>query len=227
MRSKFANVVWGIIFITVGIFYAGDTFKLWNFNLFFHGWWTLFIIIPCLINIVENGFNTGNMVGLIIGILFLLSSQGIINSRIVGKLISPAILILIGIKIIFRDSFSRNVNKNVNMNVNREDYLEYTSILGSQKEVYPNEQFDGASILAILGGIELNLENAIINEDIIVNSTVIFGRVDIIVPNNVNVKISSVPIFGGAANKARPCMNANAPTIYINATCILGGLDSK
>ena len=24
-------------------------------------------------------------------------------------------------------------------------------------------------------------------------------------PNNVNVKILSIPIFGGAANKARPC----------------------
>lgn len=222
MRSKFANVLWGIIFITVGICYAGDTF-----NLFFRGWWTLFIIIPCLISIVENGFNTGNIIGLTIGVLFLVSSQGIINSRIAEKLIFPAILILIGIKIIFRDSFNKTIGKSINMNISREGRLEYTSILGSQKEIYPNEQFKGASILTVFGGIELNLENAIINEDIIVNSTVIFGGVDIIVPNNVNVRISSVPIFGGAANKARPCMNANAPTIYINATCIFGGLDSK
>ena len=227
MRSKFANVLWGIIFITVGIFYAGDTFNLWDFKLFFHGWWTLFIIIPCLISIVENGFSTGNVVGLTIGVLFLLSSQGIINSRIVAKLIFPAILILIGIKIIFRDSFNKTMKKSINMNINREGRLEYTSIFGSQKEIYPNEQFSGASILTVFGGMELNLENAIINEDIVVNSTVIFGGVDIIVPNNVNVKISSVPIFGGAANKARPCMNANAPTIYISATCIFGGLDSK
>jgi predicted membrane protein len=227
MRSKFANVLWGIIFITIGIFYAGDTFNLWNFNLFFHGWWTLFIIIPCLISIVENGFNAGNVVGLTIGVLFLLSSQGIINSRIVANLIFPAMLILIGIKIIFRDSFNKTIRKSINMNVNREGRLEYTSIFANQKEIYPNEQFKGASILAILGGMELNLENAIINEDIIVNSTIIFGGVDIIVPNNVNVKISSIPIFGEASNKARPCMNVNVPTIYINATCIFGGLDSK
>lgn len=227
MRSKFANVLWGIIFIAVGIFYAGDNLNLWNFNLFFHGWWTLFIIIPCLISIVENGFNTGNVVGLTIGVLLLLSSQGIVNSRIVAKLVFPAILILIGIKIIFRDSFNKTTKKSINMNIDRETCLEYTSIFGSQKETYPNEQFRGASILAILGGMELNLQNAIINEDIIINSTIIFGSVDIIVPNSVNVKISSVPIFGGADNKARPCMNDDAPTIYINATCIFGGLDSK
>ena len=82
-------------------------------------------------------------------------------------------------------------------------------------------------MLTVFGEIELNLENAMINQDIIINSTVIFGGVDIIVPNNVKVKISSVPIFGGAANKVRPCANDNAPTIYINATCIFGGLDSK
>ena len=227
MKSKFANILWGIIFITVGTFYAGNTFHLWYFKLFFDGWWTLFIIIPCLISIVENGFNTGNIVGLTIGVLLLLSAQGIINSTIVAKLIFPTILILIGIKIIFRDSFNKTMKKSNNMNVNREGNLEYTSIFGNQKEIYPNEQFNGVNIFTIFGGSELNLENAIINEDIIINSTVIFGRIDIIVPNNVNVKISSIPIFGGAANKAKPCINVNAPTIYINATCIFGGLDSK
>lgn len=227
MRSRFASVLWGIVFITVGIFYAGDSFNLWEFRLFFDGWWTLFIIIPCLISIVENGLGTGNIVGLTIGILFLLSSQGIVNSRIVGKLIFPVILILIGIKIIFRDNFSKNVKKNMNININREERLEYTSIFSGQKEIYPNQQFSGASILAIFGGMELDLRNAIINEDIVINSTSICGGVDILIPSNVNVKISSIPIFGGAANKARPCINVNAPTIYINATCIFGGLDSR
>lgn len=227
MRSRFASVLWGVVFIAVGIFYAGDSFNLWEFRLFFDGWWTLFIIIPCLISIVENGFGTGNVVGLAIGILFLLSSQGIVNSRIVGKLIFPAILILIGIKIIFRDNFSKNVKKNLNININREGRLEYTSIFSGQKEIYPNQQFSGASILTIFGGMELDLRNAIINEDIVINSTSICGGVNILVPSNVNVKISSIPIFGGAANKARPCINVNAPTIYINATCIFGGLDSR
>lgn len=227
MRSRFASILWGIVFITIGIFYAGDSFNLWEFRLFFDGWWTLFIIIPCLISIVENGFGTGNAVGLSIGILFLLSSQGIVNSRIVAKLVFPAILILIGIKIIFRDNFNKNVKKNMNININKEGRLEYTSIFSGQKEIYPNQHFSGASILAIFGGIELDLRNAIINEDIVINSTSICGGVDILVPSNVNVKISSIPIFGGAANKARPCMNVNAPTIYINATCIFGGLDSR
>lgn len=227
MRSRFANILWGIIFIAVGIFYAGDTFNLWHFKLFFDGWWTLLIIIPCLISSVENGFNTGNIVGLTIGVLLLLSSQGIINSRIVAKLILPTILILIGIKIIFRANFNKTMKESNNINVNREGNLDYTSIFRSQKDMYPNEQFNGANIFTIFSSIELNLENAIINKDIVINSTVIFSRLDIVIPNNVNVKISSIPIFGRATNKARPCINGNVPTIYINATCIFGGIDSK
>jgi len=227
MRNKFADVTWGIVFIIIGIFYAGDTFNLWHFKLFFDGWWTLFIIIPCLIGIVENGLSTGNAIGLTVGVLLLLSSQGIVNNRTISKLIVPAILILIGIKIIFRDSFNNSIKKSTNMNVKREGRLDYTAILSTQKETYPNDKFNGASILAILGGVELNLSDAMINEDIIIDSISIFGGVDIILPSNVNVKISSIPIFGGAANKARPCMNINAPTVYINATCIFGGLDSK
>ncbi|EKQ55970.1 MULTISPECIES: LiaF domain-containing protein [unclassified Clostridium] len=226
MKSKFSNVVWGIIFIALGAFYAGNIFNLWSFNLFFNGWWTLFIIIPCLIGIIENGLSTGNIVGLIIGILLLLSSQDIINTRMITRLIFPVILILIGIKIVFRDNFCKNSSKYINRNVNVDKCLEYTSIFTNQKEIYPNLAFDGANVMAIFGKIELNLLNAIISEDIVINSTSICGKIDIMVPRNVNVKISSTPIFGGATNKARSCINTNSPTIYINATCIFGGLDS-
>ncbi|WP_297425680.1 LiaF domain-containing protein [Clostridium sp.] len=226
MKSKFSNVVWGIIFIALGAIYAGNIFNLWNFNLFFYGWWTLFIIIPCLIGIIENGLSTGNIVGLIIGIMLLLSSQDIINTRMITRLIFPVILILIGIKIVFRDNFYKNSSKYIDRNVKVEKCLEYTSIFTNQKEIYPNVVFDGANVMAIFGKIELNLLNAIISEDIVINSISIFGKIDIMVPRNVNVKISSIPIFGGATNKARSCINTNSPTIYINATCIFGGLDS-
>jgi len=111
------------------------------------------MLIPCLISVIQNGFSIGNILGLTIGVLFLLSSQGIIDSRIVAKLHFPVIIILIGIKIILRDSFNKTMRKSINMNVNRNRRLDYTSIFDSQKEIYPNEQFDGTNIFTILGGM--------------------------------------------------------------------------
>ena len=70
MRSRLSNILWGLFFILIGIGFAGNAFNLWDFNLFFPGWWTLFIIIPCGISILQDGFHSGSCIGLAIGVIF-------------------------------------------------------------------------------------------------------------------------------------------------------------
>lgn len=107
MRQKFGNILWGIAFIVAGVGVAGNVFNLWNFNLFFNGWWTLFIIIPCLISIIQYGFNTGNSIGLAIGALLLLSAQDILPAHMAAKMFFPVLLVIVGLAIIFRPSYRK------------------------------------------------------------------------------------------------------------------------
>ena len=44
-------------------------------------------------------------------------------------------------------------------------------------------------------------------------------------PKNVKVKVKSSSIFGGVDEKAKK--NDGKVTIYINATCVFGGVDIK
>lgn len=66
--NNFSKILWGIVFVILGIIIALNALDITNINLFFSGWWTLFIIIPCLIGLFndENEEKTGNLVGLII-----------------------------------------------------------------------------------------------------------------------------------------------------------------
>ena len=73
----------------------------------------------------------------------------------------------------------------------------------------------------------LNLQNAKINSESVINASSIFGGITIWVPNNVNVKVKSTPIFGGVENKKTYIENSEAHTIYINATCLFGGVNIK
>ena len=68
---------------------------------------------------------------------------------------------------------------------------------------------------------------AIIEKDCAVTASAIFGGIDIYVPDNVNVKISSNSIFGGVSEKKHRPYVENAVTVYINATCIFGGVEIK
>ncbi len=45
-----------------------------KFALFFKGWWTLIIIIPCVVSIIRRGAGSGRIIGLVIGVILLLGS---------------------------------------------------------------------------------------------------------------------------------------------------------
>lgn len=225
MRNRVGNLLWGILLVAVGLGFAGNAFGLWNFELFFAGWWTLFIIIPCAISMVQNGIQLWNAIGLGIGILLLVAAQGYFNAQLVGDLIFPIIIIAIGLSIIFKDQLSKNAK--LVRNINKDGLADYSAVFGGQELNFPGEEFKGASITAVFGSVSLDLREAIINEDIYVSTTAVFGGVDIMVPNNVRVEVSSTPIFGGTANKAMKPIGENPPTVYVNSTSIFGGTEIK
>ena len=47
------------------------------------------------------------------------------------------------------------------------------------------------------------------------------------VPDNVNLKVSSNSIFGGVSNKVGHYQSGTLPTIYIKGICLFGGVDTK
>ena len=45
--KKIENTVIGLILIIIGVIIGLNAFHITNIDLFFDGWWTLFIIVPC------------------------------------------------------------------------------------------------------------------------------------------------------------------------------------
>ena len=74
--EKFGNVLWGIVLIAIGLIVGGNALGITNINIFFDGWWTLFIIIPCFIGLFKDNEKTVNLIGLLIGIALLLAIFG-------------------------------------------------------------------------------------------------------------------------------------------------------
>ena len=105
--KSFGNVLWGIVLIVVGLIIGGNALGITNINIFFDGWWTLFIIVPCFFGLFKDQDKTGNIIGLIVGIYLLLYCQGLINFQFAWKLVVPVIFVLIGLKMIFKDTFNK------------------------------------------------------------------------------------------------------------------------
>ena len=223
--KKGKNIVWGVVIILVGVLLLLKSFGiLENVNIFFKGWWTLFIIVPAVIGLFTERDKTGDIIALIIGVFLLLGVRDILDFALIGKLILPIILIIIGFSIIFKDTIKNKVQDEMK-GVELKDGENYTSTFSSQN-FKVTEEFKGSEMNAIFGGIDLDLRNAKFKKDTKIKLCCIFGGIDLFIPEDVDVKIASTSLFGGVDDKRRDVKEPKH-TLYIEATCIFGGVDIK
>lgn len=226
--KKSNQVLWGIILIGIGLLLGMNAFGITSVNLFFDGWWTMFIIVPCVAGLVSGNDRTGNLIGLCVGVFLLLCCQDILDFELMWKLLLPAVIVLFGVKMIF-GSFSSGKSTQILQRLqDGNGQLRYgTAVFSGQKMNFSGEVFQGAELNAVFGGIDCDLRNAIFQQDCVIQASAIFGGIDILVPSNINIKVTSNSIFGGASNKAANPHNELAPTLYINCTCMFGGVEIK
>lgn len=99
---SFSRLCLGIGCLIVGFGYIGNLFHIWHFTIFFPGWWTLFIILPALANVYENGFGVWNVTWLVFGFSLLLGEYHLIAFQDVLRFGLPVFCIIIGICILMK-----------------------------------------------------------------------------------------------------------------------------
>lgn len=225
-NKKVSLLLWGIVLIALGLLFALNALDILSVNLFFDGWWTLFIIVPCAVSLFTSRDKVGSAVGVLIGVFLLLCCQGILRFSILWKLLVPAIIVAIGIKLIVSGVRKNRASEILQQNkaAGRDKDSGFAAFSGNTLN-YNGRPFHGAELNAVFGGVKCDLRGAIITEDCAITASAVFGGIDILVSGNVNVIVTSNSIFGGVTNKTMPL--PGAPTLYVNATCLFGGVDIK
>lgn len=226
--KNLTKILWGVALIIAGVLFALNAFDVIAVKIFFDGWWTLFIIIPCFVGICTDKEKTGNIIGFIIGVLLLLCCQDVFGFDIFWKLVVPVIVVTIGLKLIL-SAVWRNQGSNV-LKISRKngEDIKVSCAVFSGREVHSNgEVFNGAELTAVFGSVGCDLRKAVIEKDCAISATAVFGGIEILLPDTVNVKVNSNSVFGGVEEKnCRPII-PGAVTVYVNATCVFGGVEVK
>ena len=234
--KKVNNVLWGLVIIAVGVCLLLREFNILTCDIFFPGWWSLFIIVPCTISLVTRDHKVWSLLGIVIGVLLLLGEQEVLDRYVAHRLILPAVLICVGLNCLVnamckKDKPFYNVDFDIKSEGFTQEHCEgqkvYNILLTGQNISYDDQVFSGASIKAMLGGGKLDLRRAIFESDVQIYVQCLLGGVEIYVPSDVNVVVSCNNVLGGVDTDKVHNPGAGHKTIYLTANCVLGGLDIK
>ena len=219
-------IIWGIAIVALGVIFGGNAIGLFNFDVFFDGWWTLFIIVPSAVSLITEKERLQSLAFLGAGIIMLLAAQHVFEWDVAWKAILALFLILIGLSIIFRSIFHSKNDKEVEKKVKDADDKTMdaqTAVFSGSERVYNDEVFSGSNMVAIFGGAELDLRKAKFTKDTVIKAFALFGGVEIKVPEDVNIKSKSGFIFGGISDD-RKGESKGKYTIYLDAAGGFGGI---
>lgn len=226
----------GIILIILGagflleqldIIYFGDIISLY--------WPSILILIGLSGLFDKKSSKFGNLIVIIVGIMLQVNKLDIIDINL-WSFFFPILLILIGLKVVFSKNmnFSNSVSVNIgsdfksNKNIILDDTIDEFAMLGGISTNNQSQQFKGGKVTAILGGVEIDLRAAKLNNgEGFLDITTIMGGVEVLVPNEWRVEVKGTPILGGWSNKAKNNTNPDAPLLKIKCFTMFGGMEVK
>lgn len=227
MKKNTAPILIGIVFLSVAAVLTGNMMGWWNITSF-PGWWTLFIIIPGLASLINNGFSIGGTIVTAIGVLLLANVQGWLEF-IPKEVFWIAVFAFIGVFIIVKavsspKQYKAPVTYNNFQGQNPIDYSVGTAVFTESKLQNNSQNFIGGNLTAVFASVKLDASTAICCNGATIAVTSIFGGVEIIAPQYCRVITSGTPIFGGIKVIKQNTADPNAPVLKINYTTIFGGI---
>ena len=226
--NKTKPIIWGIAIIALGIIFGGNAIGLFNLNVFFDGWWTLFIIVPSVISLITEKEKIASLGFIAVGVILLLAAQDVFSYDVAWKAILAIFLIIIGlsliIKTIFHSKNDKEVAKKVEDLKNDKTMDSQTAIFSGSDRVYNDEAFSGSNLVAVFGGVDLDLRKAKFEKDTVIKAFCLFGGIDIKVPEDVQIKIKSGFVFGGVSDDRKGDESKGKHIIYLDAAGGFGGI---
>lgn len=224
----------------------GTLFLLDKLGVDFPNWLFSFqmglIMLGVFLGVRKQFQGVGWLIIILIGSLLLINEYFVFGQ--LRRFIVPLVLIGAGLFFIFRqrrDPYYFDA-KNTPLNADgsasfvgsaqpvSEDFIESTSIFGGSKKKVFSKNFKGADVVTIFGGADIDLTQADVTGTAVIDVTVIFGGIDVLVPSNWQVISNAVTVFGDVKDR-RAILNTTpdqaAKTLIIKGTVLFGGIEVK
>lgn len=209
----------GLIIVFAGIFLLLSNlgvFEIENFSSIF--WASIMVTVGIFGIVVKKRAELVFILLIVLGSLLILANIGIITFNLLGVIILPVILIIVGGSFIF--NFSPITNKGIKKDNS------YITIFGGIEETHHDEKFEKSEVTTIFGGSEVDYSQIKLKgKTAYISVNVIFGGVTIKVPEGVKVITKGFPIFGGVDNQLKNVESDQE--LIVDYSVVFGALEIK
>ena len=98
--NKARQILWGLIFVTIGVLSLLNLFEVIQFNIFFKGWWCILIMLYAIIELITSREKLLNIYFLVIGFLLFVAVNDYLSFAMIFKILLPISIIALGIYLV-------------------------------------------------------------------------------------------------------------------------------
>jgi hypothetical protein len=222
-----SQVVLGLLVVGMGVLFLLDNLDILNFR---HaiGFWPLVFIVAGCAALFGTGPRSGNYMGgvlIAIGLLMIVSRMGYFY--ISWGTLWPLMMIALGGLVLYRSlGPGRVAREGVVAGAGPDNVVDIVAVLGGFERRVSSQDFRGGEITAVMGGCALDLRDASIVKEAVINVFTVWGGINIKVPTDWTVVLNGTPVMGGFAEKTARPPDASK-RLVITGYAIMGGVEVR
>jgi hypothetical protein len=238
-RRASHQVVLGLLVMGMGVLFLLDNLDILDFS---HaiGFWPLAFIAAGVIVLSGDGPRSGSYTGVVligVGVLMILGRLGVLY--ISWAMVWPLLLIALGGLILFRtlgpgrtprpsqaDGIGGIGGAGGIDGAVADKVVDVVAILGGVERRITTPDFLGGEITAVLGGCALDLREASIVKEAVLNVFTIWGGINIKVPPDWTVVWAGTALMGGFSEKTASAAGGGK-RLVIRGYAIMGGVEVR
>lgn len=219
MNRQITRTILGLAIIVVGILALLNALNITALNTLFEHWWPLLVVLAGVLMFINHPRQfVWPLIVTASGILLQLRELDIVTFN-VWSLFWPVIIISVGLSVLINRSA-------VHKNTNKKDLDDASSLLGGNAIKNESKNYKGGSASAIMGGVDIDLRDAVIKDEATLNVFAFWGGITLKIPEGWVVKSKITPVAGGVDIKTKPA-GKDAPVLYLTGDVIMGGVEIK
>lgn len=217
-----ARVVAGIGFITLGVFALLGSFGVIDASALWSMYWPLGLVLAGALVWLSN--RSSWLWAVILagaGVVAFINIHTAATFNIWG-LFWPAVLVAVGLSIL-----GRGARSHVAGDQTTADHSDQFAMLSGSEHRVTSKDYKGGKVTAVMGGVELDLRDAVIKKQAVLDVFVLVGGIEVKIPAGVRVKSNVGAILGGVETKSDSKAGKDAPLLILTGSTALGGVEVK